>query len=269
MADLSDVEQTFANTVVSSLYPEGTTKSSAIGTLCRVYRGWPNPATLNADLNAGAVNVTIDAVNDSGKTTTRYLSEWTSDVAVPGVSATTTASSISILGNPTEGDLVGALVDGLPFAYRVQSGDTPFLVASNLNALIQTMRIAGVKGNIITIPGANSIVVRVVRDGTASLESRRQEKDLRITCWCSSPPIRDAVAAAIDSTFAELRFLTLPDQTLARVIYKATTSYDQSQNALLYRRDLVYTAEYATVSRSPQPSMLFGAVNLNENIIYG
>ncbi len=269
MADLSDVEQAFANTVTSILYPGGVTGLSIVGSLCRVYRGWPNPATLNADLNANAVNVTIDAVNDSGNTTTRYLPKWVSNVAIPGVSATTTASSITILGNPANGDLVGTVVDGIAFAYRVKPGDTPFLVASNLNALIQSTRISTVEGNTITVPGARSIVARVVCDGIASFESRRQEKDLRITCWCSSPLTRDAVAAAIDSAFTTINFLSLLDKTRARVVYKTTTSYDQSQNALLYRRDLVYTVEYATVSCALQPAMLFGAVDLNENTIYG
>ena len=43
------------------------------------------------------------------------------------------------------------------------------------------------------------------------------------------------------------------------IIYHNTAGYDQSQNALLYRRDLIYTVEYPTVTTAQQPSMLFGA----------
>ena len=58
-------------------------------------------------------------------------------------------------------------------------------------------------------------------------------------------------------------------RTQARIIYHNTAGYDQSQNALLYRRDLIYTVEYPTVTTAQQPSMLFGASDLNSNITYG
>ena len=66
MADISDVEQAVADAVTTILYPAGTSQSSIVGALCRVYRGWPNSATLNADLSAGAVNVTVVTDNDFG-----------------------------------------------------------------------------------------------------------------------------------------------------------------------------------------------------------
>ena len=111
---------------------------------------------------------------------------------------TTTGQTIVIAGGPGIGDVVGAIIDGIPYAYRVRAGDSPEIVASNLEQLIQADRIASLQGTNIAIPGAASITVRVVCDSAASFESRRQEKDMRIICWCSTPPIRDAVAAAID-----------------------------------------------------------------------
>lgn len=269
MADISEVEQAVANTVTSILYPAGSAQSSIVGALCRVYRGWPNSATLNTDLSAGVINVTIVADNDSGRITTRYLPEWSTTTSQPGVTASATAATITVSGSPVVGDVVGALIDGLAYAYRVEYGDTPGLIASNLNLSIQAYRVATVHGTVITVPGAASIKVRVVCDSPTLFESRRQEKDLRIICWCPTPPVRDAVAAAIDSAIVRTNFLTLPDNSPARVIYRNTASYDQSQNALLYRRDLVYTIEYPTVTIIQQPSMLFGTSDLNGNILYG
>ena len=74
---------------------------------------------------------------------------------------------------------------------------------------------------------------------------------MRIICWCPTPAIRDAVAAAIDAAIDQMSFLILPDDTNARVVYRNTASYDQAQNALLYRRDLIYTVEYPTVTVDP------------------
>jgi hypothetical protein len=134
---------------------------------------------------------------------------------------------------------------------------------------IQTHRIALVHGATIDLPGARSILARTVCDCPALFESRRQEKDVRIICWCPSPIVRDAVAAAIDAALNKITFLPLADSTMARLIYQNTASYDQAQNALLYRRDLIYTAEYPTVTKLEQPSMIFGSAAVNGNITFG
>jgi hypothetical protein len=269
MADISDVEQAIADTITSILYPAGSAQTSIIGVLCRIYRGWPNSATLNADLSAGSVNVTVVADNDFGRTTTRYLPEWHAAPSRPGVTVSATDQTITIAGSPAIGDLVGALVDRAAYAYRVRTGDTADLVAANLKQLIQANHPATVQGNTITVPGAGSIRARAVCDNATSFESRRQEKDIRIICWCPTPPIRDSVASSIDLAIDQLSFLVLPDESSARVVYRNTTSYDQAQNALLYRRDLVYTIEYPTITIFQQPSMLFGASEINGNITYG
>jgi hypothetical protein len=268
MADISDIEQAVANFVTSTLYPSGASQCS-IGALCRVYRGWPNSGTLNADLSAGVVNITVVTDNDSGRTTTRYLPEWHTNLSQPGIAASATGQTITLSGSPLVGDVVGALIDGVAYAYRIQAGDTVDLIASNIVQLIQVDRPATVHGSVLAIPGAGSVQARVVSDSATSFESRRQEKDIRVICWCPNPPIRDAVAAAIDLAMDQMSFLILPDDTLARVAYKNTASYDQAQNALLYRRDLLNTIEYPTVTIFEQPSMLFGASGINGNITYG
>jgi hypothetical protein len=268
MADISDIEQATADVVTSALYPMGSSQPSIVGILCRIYRGWPNPSTLNADLSAGTVNITIGADNDSGRTTTRYLAKWQATRSQPGICVSTTGQTITVTGTPAVGDVVGILIEGMPFVYRVQVRDSADLVASNLNYLIQATRLSNLLGTIITIPGARSIKARVVCDSSASLESRRQEKDLRIICWCPNPGVRDEVATAIDAAIDGIQFLPLPDATDARITYRNTASYDQAQNALLYRRDLIYTVEYVTLLTSNRPSMLFGASDLNSNITY-
>ncbi len=68
---------------------------------------------------------------------------------------------------------------------------------------------------------------------------------------------------AIDAALAMMPFIAMPDGTAARLIYAGSTVFDQSQDAILYRRDLAYTVEYATTITALQPSMLFGDLNLN------
>ena len=59
MADQSDVEKALVNVVSAALYPSGTAAASVPGPDCRIYRGWPNSAALDADLAAGNINVTV------------------------------------------------------------------------------------------------------------------------------------------------------------------------------------------------------------------
>ena len=104
---------------------------------------------------------------------------------------------------------------------------------------------------------------RVVTDAQVRQEVRRQEQGFRITCWCPNPATRDAAAGAIDQSLSGQRFISLPDGTSGRLTYAGNTVFDQSQNARLYRRDLTYNVEYATVISRTQPSMLFGNLVLN------
>jgi len=269
MADIANVEQSFVNEISSILYPGGLNAASLLGITCRIYRGWPNSATLNSDLAAGVVNVTVTSDSEHARTTSRYLPAYQSVSATPGTTITVTAAVITIGGTPQIGDVVGVLVGGLPYVYRIAAGDTANQVASNLSLAIQSGQMVVLSGATITLFDSPTIIARAVCDAAASFESRRQEKDLRIICWCPSPAVRDSVAAAIDAKLDQLPFLLLTDNSSARVIYRNTNSYDQAQNALLYRRDLVYSVEYATISTLEQSTMLFGQSDINAITTYG
>jgi hypothetical protein len=269
MADISDVEQTLVNTITTILYPEGSSQASIVGSTCRVYRGWPNSATLNSDLSAGITNITVTSDNEWGKTTTRYLLEWQYQTVVPTLYASVAGQTISVSGTAAVGNLIGALVDGKTFVYRIAQGDTPELVAANLCTVIQATLSATVSGSVITIPGATSIAARVVSDNSASYEGRRQKKRARVAIWCSSPSVRDTISSTIDLSLSATAFLLLPDNSNGRLTYKNSATFDQSQNAMLYRRDLIYTVEYPTIITVDLPSMLFGASGINGQITFG
>jgi hypothetical protein len=269
MADLSDVENGFVGFISNILYPSGPTQPSAVGATCRCYRGWPNNTTLNSDLSANIINVTVVSDNDSGRTTTRYQRRFDTVPTTPGVQAAATSHTVTVGGTPNAGDTIGILVDGAAFSYRVQAGDTPSLVASNLGAAIQAKRAVLVSNCTVSVPGSSSVIVRCVADSLATWEDRRQEKDIRVIAWCPSPESRDEVCGIVDGAFAASPFLQLADSTSARLQYKGTSVLDQAQSAMLFRRDLVFTVEYATVGTLVQPVMLFGASQLNATTTFG
>lgn len=269
MADLSDVEDAFVMFITDIMYPNGITYGSIIGSVCRVYRGWPNTATLNADLSADIINISVLGDSDSGRTTTRYLPKHHLTIRQPGTQVNVSGTTVAVAGIPAACDVVGLIVDGFTCSYQVQVGDTAALVAANLAHAIPASMFATVSGSVIRFPLAHRITARSVAAGTANWEARRQEKNIRIVHWCPSPASRDVVCSAVDTAFSTKTFLTLADASAARVQYAGTSTHDQAQNALLYRRDLVFTVEYATQTTVAQPAMLFGRSELNGNTTTG
>jgi hypothetical protein len=263
MADQSDVETALVGLASAALYPNGIDAASVPGTDCRVYRGWPNATALDNDLHAGVVNVTVFAGPGAGRVSTRYQQEWTAAIVAPGLTTSVAGETVSFGGNAGAGQIAGILVDGRTYPYRLQPGDTPSSVAANIAALARLDQIVLLSGATLTIPGAQRLVSRVVADAAALKEIRRQTQMFRITCWCATPAARDLVAVAIDEALADLSFIDLPDGTQAHLKYFGTNVFDLSQDALLYRRDLLYSAEYATMRSAAQPTMLFGEIAMN------
>ena len=268
MADQSDVEVALVNLASEALYPNGSSQPSVPGPDCRIYRGWPNSAALDADLSAGKINATIVPVGD-GRTTTRFSDPWRDSLQQATLTASVSGSVVTFAGAANVGQIAGILVNGRSYAYRTQVGDTPQLVAANLAALTRANFTANLSGCTVAIIGAHDLLARVVADATAQQEVRRQEQTFRVTCWCPTPASRDATASAIDQTLSTSHFIPLADGTSGRLIYFGTAVFDQSQNARLYRRDLTYSVEYATIVSMMRPTMLFGNSVLNATSTIG
>lgn len=267
MADQSDVENALVMAASGALYPRGPDAPSVPGPDCRIYRGWPNSAALDADLAAGRINVTVFPIGGTSRTTTRFAEQWTAEPTTSRLTVTVDGTSVIFGGSADVGQIAGILVDGISYAYRTQADDTPQLVAANLAAKVRVHSIVRLSHKTLTIPGAGNLLARVVADATVHQEVRRQEQGFRITCWCPTPISRDTTAALIDQGLNRQRFLALADSTHGLLSYVETTVFDQSQNARLYRRDLIYNVEYATIASVTQPSMLFGDLVLNQAVI--
>lgn len=267
MADLSDVEQAILDVVTSCMYPGGPDQPSVFGTIIRTYRGWPSAATLNSDLPAGKVNLTVFPDSDPGHDTTRSRRIWSQPAVAATAHMSVCGDTVVFDGTMEVGQALGLIVDGVAYAYRAKEGDSPELVASIFGEQIAGDRIVQYSGRAITIPHAHCIVGRIVCDQNVMQEVRRQERNIRVSCWCPTPQLRDQVATAVDQVLSQYKFLPLGDGSDARISYHGSQVYDNLQNALLYRRDLIYTLEYATVSTAAEPGMLFGDLNINSSDI--
>jgi hypothetical protein len=266
MPSQADAENALALLAATALYPTGLAGPSAVAATVRIFRGWPNAAALDADLAAGRVNVTIFPVPGATRVTTRYPVAPIANPATPTLTVSVTANTATFSGTALPGQLAGLLVEGQPYVYRTAEGDTPALVAAILAAAVNANRPALASGASVFTPGTIP-AARTVADATATTELRRQVQTFRITAWCPTPDLRDAICATLDPVFAATPFLTLSDGSAARLAFTTTTTFDQSQDASLYRRDLLYTVEFPTTLVASQPSMLFGTVGIGADII--
>lgn len=263
MADLSDVENTFKAMISAAIYPTGTADPSAI-TLnaapvpVRIVRGWPVKNQLEADLAAGKATVSVYPMPGE-KRTSRYPAEYSvrTDPVVT-LTAIVDGDTITIGGTVISPQNVAALVGGAGYVYGVQPGDTLAGIASALAALINADTPASSAGPVITVtsPHAN-LVARVGGVGTLIRELRRQEKQFQISCWCSTPEQRDAVAIFVDGVLVgsglerPRAFIVLPDTSAGRLLYERTLPTDKDQLSGAFRRDFVWSVEYPTTDTAP------------------
>ena len=264
MSDLAEVEAVLVSTIANIAYPNGTASPSIAAMPVKIYRGWPIPANLDADLKLKKINISVYPT-DTEKRTTKYAPEWiTLNVPAPSVKLAASETTLTVSGTPAALQNACAVVNGIASIYPVQVGDTLSSIATGLAALINAGEYATSSGPVITIPAAYSLAGRVGTVGTSILEIRRQKRNFQVTFWCPTPASRDLIASAVDNALADVDFLTLPDGSSGRLLYERSHVGDQSEKEGLYRRDLFYSVEYATTRTRGAAQILAPLVNVGD-----
>ena len=277
MADESDIENAMVSLIGSALYPAGDPSidgvaSPVCGCVARIYRGFPAADVLEADLAAGAANISVFSEPNMTRNLTRYAPVWSQlATIVPTLTATVSGLTVTLGGTAGAGQVVGVqygkgrLLTGQ--AVRLGASDTLTTTATALAAKITG---ATSSGPVITMPtGTANLTAMVVCDQAARMEIRRQQQGFRVSCYCPSPAARDTIAAAVDMAFAGMvdangnptTFMPLADGTTARMAYRTTFSNDMPGKIHMWRRDLCFTAEYPTMIAQSQPEVLFVVEN--------
>ena len=250
-ADSADVEAALVRLLAQACYPNPQNVP------VKAFRGWPVPAQLDADLAAGLVTVSVYPA-DTERNVTRHLPRWAElPVAAPTLILTAVNNAVTASGTPGRFNACVA-VDGKAYVYPASSADTLQTIAQGLAALIPG---ATSSGATVTVPGAN-VAARVGGFGTAVRELKRQKKGYQITIWAGTPALRDAIAPLADAALAATDYLPLPDGTSARLLYERSRSSDRAERDGLYRRDLFYSAEFATTQSQTAAQVTGEAQNI-------
>ena len=250
MADVSDAVNALGAAIGAILYPNGTeTYISSVADIAVTIRaGWPAPQDLTQKIADGEAFVSLYP-SKVGKVTTSYSTDWLESArpnATITVAVDEAAGTITFGGAAASIHNIGVLVDGKGYAHPVAVADTGASIASAVCLLIAADRPATVSGSVITVPDARRLVARVGVVGTALKEVRKQVRDISVGIWAPGPTSRDAIAKAIDPVLSDTPFLTMADGTAARLRYHNDITNDFDQRQGIYRRDLIYSVEYAT-----------------------
>jgi hypothetical protein len=271
MADLTDALNAVVGLLVQALYPGGTAQPSASGDPTIVYAGWPQASQLDKDLagfsnsQGGRVHVSVFA-RDGETLQPAYSNAWS---PLSKQAATVTLSiagqAITLGGSVSTPQNVAVLAGDQAYTYAVQSADTLTSIATALAAIIPG---ASSSGAVLTISsGVKVVAARAGGSGVMQRELQRRKRPVQITIWADTPARRTACARILDVALAASEFVALPDQTGARLVYQTSHEVDATQKANLYRRDIIYTAEYSTTQTQAatevvvaQETIAFGVV---------
>jgi hypothetical protein len=263
MADISDVENALETLIAAALYPNGASQASIIASPCKVMRGWPVPAQLDADLASGMLTVSIFPQNGVERNTTRFTTDiQTLNIPAPTVMATISGQTITFTGSLPTPQNIGVIIGDFsptakPAIYPATSADTMTTIAAGLAALLVTAGIAATaSGPVLTLPATAIASASVGVFGTAWQELKRQERSIQVTLWCPNPAMRDLAAPLIDVALVQNEHLLLGDGSGARLVYQRTMISDERQTVEIYRRDLIYMVEYATTLISSYPQII-------------
>jgi hypothetical protein len=263
MADVTDVVDTLVGLISGLLYPNGTANPPSVRTNVRVFAGWPIPDQLDTDLANTAAGT--PAVPDpqicqvsvyplpAERNTTRYLQQWQqASINTPTLTLTAAGQTVTVGGTiPPASNPHNAVIfaNGVPYAYAVQPADTLASIATALATLINVVVTGTLSaGPIVTLAaGARLGAVRIGVTGTSVNEIARQEKQFSIIVWADSPQHRTAIAKVIDPALKAMTFIALPDLSAGRIRYFGNRESDNAEKQGIYRRDLIFTVEYATL----------------------
>ena len=262
MADSSDVSNTLAGMIAATVYPNGTSQASISGSVIKVYPGWPVPNVLQQDMKAGGAHISIWALPSERKIGSELGRPYrVIEKGDPPLIATVSGLAIKLSGSVSVPTNFYVLIDGVGYHYPVQSNDTLITVAT---AMANQIPGATSSGAVITLASGNSVVARTGGVGTAVRELRRQAKDFQITVWAPTPAMRAQIGAAVDQQLSENSGISLGDGTPSLLLYARQFDSDASENYLLYRRDLIYTVNYATTQTIAAPQIIAPVMHVTD-----
>jgi hypothetical protein len=234
----------------------------------RISEGWPIPDQLDRDMlgqmlsgsppmpvarpGGPVVNVSVFPMPGTGIAVYQQQDD-TYVITPPAIASTFTlvGNLITVSGQIDVGEYLTLVIDDAVVCSQTGASTAAMLTALATEAQGKGYPGASATATTLTIPFGHLLVVR--QGGTAVLGkvTHRQKQPVMVTVWSPTPAARTTLSAAIDNVIKQKIKVTMPDTSQALVIYSRTNVLDDRETAAIYRRDLIYDVEYATVFEFP------------------
>lgn len=220
------------------------TSGNDSGVSVKIVPGFPIQQQLNLDVLAGNAQISVFPLHGSDRNVTRFPRIWQDFSYHPStLTATVVGNAVTIGGTITLPVSVLINFNKGSYGYMVGSGDTLNLIAANLAALIPG---ASSLANVITIASVINLDAKIIRNGAALKESKRQIKLFYISVFTPDYDMRELLADAVDNVLGDIVRIDFPEGDEALITYKGLQEFDKFEQNIIYRRDLIYTIEYPT-----------------------
>lgn len=261
MATRASVEQALAAAVAGALYPDGIGAASAVGVPVRVFRGWPDSQSLDADLARGVAQISIYARPGMARVEGRRLDGW---LPLPRAAASMTATAgydtVTFAGTGMVGQMAGIIEGGR--SWTAPAEGTPAQVAAALAALMAVDRPAVAVGGVITLQApVVGLEARVVPPAPERIVLRQQWQGWQISSWCPTVESRDAIASLLDLWVGRTQFMVVGND-LVRVAYTGESQDDDARKAKLLRHDMMVSLCYPTTDGRDEPVTVIGQTDV-------
>lgn len=261
MASTDDVARYLAGCISDAVYPGGCGLPGIINAAVKIYAGWPVPGTLQQNINSGGVHVSVWPLPTERKISTalgrpfRLMAK-----GKPSLQFTVNGTAISVAGVASALTNVQITLNRKTFNFHFRAGTT---AGRAIHALSVALPKSFTVLSSVCIPLAEHLSISVTTAGTAVKELRRQIKDFQITVWAPTPGLRDRIGSAIDMAFSEQCHIDLSDGAPAQLLYARQFDSDRSENWHVYRRDLIFSVNYAITRTISAPEVTQFEVTLN------
>jgi hypothetical protein len=267
VADLSDVTAYLATAAANAVYPNGASQPSIAAMDCRIFEGWPMPDQLDRDMlgqmlsgtppmpvtRPGGIvaNVSVFPMLGTGKDVYQ-IEDNTYTITPPGfgMAVSVVGNVIAVSGQPNVGEFLTLVCDNA-FVFSQTGASTTALLAALATAAQVQYPAANSTATTLTVPFGHSMVVRQGGVATLGKVTHRECQQIMVSVWSPTQAARSTLAKAIDNVIKQKIIVAMPDTSQAKVVYSRTNVLDDRQSTAIYRRDLIYDVEYATVFQFP------------------
>ena len=265
MADLSDLTAYLATTAANAVYPNGTSSASVVDMDCRIYEGWPIPDQLDLDMAGQMMNSATPPVAATrpggpvanvsifpapGAVEVYQIQDYTYTITAPAINVSSTVSgdTITVSGQVAAGEFMTLVCDDA-FVYSAGGATTAAMLQALATAAQANYPAASATATTLTVPVSHALVVRHGGSGVQGKVTHRQKHSVMVTVWAPNRIVRNELAGAIDNAIKQTIKVAMPDTSQAIIRYNRTLVNDTQQSEGIYRRDLIYDVEYATVEQ--------------------